>query len=287
MQHAGLSTGEGKGQAAKTLNSSLLSSSRLATSVLILAVVLGIVALGAEPRPTRPVPNGPAGAWRLQFQDEFNGVAVNWAKWADHSSAEADRGRGNKGNEQLEWNTAANCSVSRGRLTITARPDIITSPSGTRYAWSSCLISSSPSFAFRYGYIEVRARMPAEAGFWSAFWTWQAPGSKRTIETDIFEYFSDNRRRLYVRQHSGLGGGCTFARLDFDPSSSFHTYGAEIKKSGGTVFYIDGRMVCQARGTSSGLTNLMLSTFVYAKIPPTPGSVGEMQVEYVRAWSPQ
>jgi beta-glucanase (GH16 family) len=230
------------------------------------------------------MPHGPVGAWELRFRDEFAGTVVDWTKWADNSSAEADYRRGNKNNQQLEWNQGTNCSVSNGLLTITARPDDITSPSGTQYDWSSCLITSTPSYTFRYGYIEIRAKLPAPRGFWSAFWTWQQEGHPQEVETDVFEFFSDNHTRLYLSQRSESGGGCELANLGFDPTREFHTYGADIKASGGTDFYIDGNRVCTASGTSTGPTNIIVSMFVYSKIPPKPGTVATMQVDYVRAW---
>lgn len=220
----------------------------------------------------------------MKFQDEFDGTAVDWTKWADHSSAEGDGGHGNKGNQQLEWNQGKNCSVASGLLTITAKPDSITSASGTHYDWSSCLITSSPSYAFQYGYIETRAKLPSPKGFWPAFWTWQAAGNNKWTETDVFEFYSDNHTRLYLTQHSGAGGGCNLANLGFDPTQGFHTYGANIKPTGGTDFYIDGQKVCTAAGTSTGLTNLIVDMFVYSQIPPAAGTVATTQVDYVRAW---
>jgi len=64
---------------------------------------------------------------------------------------------------------------------------------------------------------------------------------------------------------------------------SFHTYGADIRPDG-VVFYVDGHAVYRAPGTSTGLTNIIISNFVYDKIPPAPGTIGVMRVDYVRAW---
>jgi beta-glucanase (GH16 family) len=216
------------------------------------------------------------------FSDDFNGTGVDWTRWRDTSSAEADRGHGNKENQQLEWNQAANCSTANGILTITAKPDDITSPSGTHYDWSSCLISSD--FAFQYGYIEARMKFPSPAGFWPAFWTWQAPGARTWVETDVVEAYSHERRRVYLTQRSGLGGGCTLKHLGFDPTQRFHVYGAAISRTG-VRFYIDGHRVCSAPGTPDGPTNIALSTFVYSLNPPAPGTRATTQIDYVRAWT--
>lgn len=229
-----------------------------------------------------PAPKGPTGKWRYAFGDDFNGTQVDWQKWADWSSAETDNGHGNKNNQQLEWNHRKNCSVANGQLKITAKPDNITSSSGIHYNWSSCLLSSSPSYAFRYGYIEASAKFPKSRGFWPAFWTWQTAGNNQWTETDVYEYYSDNRTKIYMTQHSGVKGGCQITP-SFDPSNGFHVYGADIKVTG-TDFYIDGKKVCTAPGTSTGWTNIILDMFVYSRVPPVPGTVAVKQVDYVRAW---
>jgi beta-glucanase (GH16 family) len=229
-----------------------------------------------------PVPVGVPGSWRYTFGDDFNGPIAWGTTWVDHSSAEADGGHGNAGNQQLEWNQAANCSTADGTLTLTAKPDNITSPSGQHYNWSSCLITSTPSYSFRYGYIEIRAQLPSPKGFWPAFWTWQAPGNNQYTETDVFEFYSDNHSRLYLTQHSGTGGATVY-NSPFDPTTGYHVYGVDIRADG-TGFYVDGKLVYTAPGTSTGMTDIIVDNFVYSKIPPDAGGVGTMKVDYVRAW---
>jgi hypothetical protein len=227
-------------------------------------------------------PLGVPGTWYLRFGDEFTGPVAWGSTWADWSSAEADAGHGNPGNQQLEWNQRQNCATADGVLSVTARPADITGPSGRHYAWSSCLLSSSPSYAFRYGYLEIRAQLPGPAGFWPAFWTWQAAGNNQWTETDVFEFYSDNHSRLYLTQHSGTGGHLAYSP-PFDPTTGLHTYGADIAPDG-TRFYIDGKLVYTTPATSTGLTNIIVDNFVYAQIPPAPGSTGVLKVDYVRAW---
>jgi beta-glucanase (GH16 family) len=227
-------------------------------------------------------PFGASGNWKLTFSDEFNGTSVDVSKWAFKSYAEADNGQGNKGNQQLEWNQASNCSVANGLLTITAKPDSIISPSGIKYDWSSCLITSTPSYSFQYGFIEERVKFPKERGFWPGFWTWQAPGVNVWSETDVYEYYSDNPTKLYLTQHSGTGGSCVITP-SFDPSADFHTYGASISAQG-TSWYIDGIKVCSTTATPTAQTNIISNMFVYAGVPPYPGTTAYKQVDYIRAW---
>ncbi len=229
-----------------------------------------------------PPPRGSHSAWKLQWRDEFNKDAVDWDAWADHSSAEPDDGHGNPDHQQLEWNQRENCSVEDGILTITAKPDDITSPSGQHYDWSSCLMSSTPSYKFRYGYIEERAQLPSARGFWAAFWTWQAPGSDEDAETDVFEFYSNDHTRLHL-QRPDASDGCVY-RPPFDPSAGFHTYGVAIEPSG-TTWYVDGHKVCTSTSTSSGMTNIVVDLFVFGEIPPHGNTVEHKRIDYIRAWT--
>jgi beta-glucanase (GH16 family) len=236
---------------------------------------------GGEEGP--PLPVGQSGGWELAFSDEFDGTSLDGSRWADRSSAEPDQGHGNPGNEQLEWNQAANCRVAGDELVMTAKREPFTSPSGTAYQWTSCLITSTPSYEFQYGYIEERAILPAERGFWPAFWTWQAKGVDRHTETDVYEFYSDNHRRLYTTQYSGGQGRCDFEPA-FDPTRDWHTYGVAIQESG-TTWYYDGKEVCRTDATSDGSTTIISNLAVYAKIPPDASTTSATKrVDYIRAW---
>ena len=238
------------------------------------------------PTPTQPAgkfqPDGPGGTWNLDFDGEFTGSSVNTSQWAYSSSAESDNGDGNLPNNQLEWDQAQNCSVGGGQLTITSRRQNVTSPSGTNYSWTSCLLTTTPSYEFQFGYMETRAKFPSVAGFWPGFWTWQAGDTY--IETDAFEFYSNDQGQIFLTQHSGRQGGCQGLSLGFNPASAFHTYGVDIEPTG-TTWYIDGKAVCSASGTSTGLTNIILNDFVYAKNPPAAGTNSATEeVQYVRSW---
>jgi beta-glucanase (GH16 family) len=231
-----------------------------------------------------PLPLGSDGKWAMAFSDEFDGPGLDGSRWTDTSSAEADDGHGNKDNRQLEWNQAANCAVSGGELVLTAKRERFTAPSGTRYDWTSCLLSTVPSYSFQYGFIEERAILPAPKGFWPAFWTWQAPGVERAIETDVYEYYSARPDELLLIQHSGGRDACEW-HPRFDPSAGWHTYGAAIEASG-TTWYVDGVKVCQTRATSDGATNIITNLAVDGDHPPAGGTnSATKRVDYVRAWA--
>jgi beta-glucanase (GH16 family) len=235
------------------------------------------------PAPTGIQPAGPGGDWTLSFDDEFSGSSVNSSTWEFTSEAEADDGHGNPTNFQLEWDQQQNCTVAGGILTITAERADYTAASGHTYGWTSCLLSSKPSFAFHYGFMQIRAQLPYAAGFWPGFWTWQTSGPDN--ETDAMEYYSNDRYHVSLFQHSDGRGGCAYAVLPFNATSGFHTYGADVEPSG-TTWYLDGQKMCETSATSTGMTNVMLSMFVYSKSPPLSGTQSATeQIDYVRVWA--
>ena len=238
---------------------------------------------------------GAGSNWKPLWSDEFTGNAIAWGtKWKGQSSALADGGRGNKGNQQLEYNLDRNCAVRDGVAVITAKREKYNS-----YDWTSCLLTSSGSqgVAFRYGFIESRAKLTHNVvdaagrpvkdarGFWPGFWTWQVDGVNSQQETDVYEQYSDNPRKLHITSHVGSGGGCE-VNLDFDPGAGFHTYGADISAQG-TKFYVDGRQVCSVAGTASELTNLIEGLYVYSRpgFEPNPEAASAQKaIDYVRVW---
>lgn len=239
-----------------------------------------------DPASTRPL--GAGSHWVYSFGDEFDGAAVDWNKWADTSSAESDNGRGNPGNQQLEWNQGKNCAVAAGVLTLTAKRERVRSPSGRNYDWTSCLLSSHKRYNFRYGFIEARMKLPAAAGFWPAFWTFQAPGAQQWNETDVFEYYSDNKSRLYLNQYVIKNGAeqldSYILNIGFDPSAGYHVYGADIAPDA-TRFYVDGKLVRTTANVSQIDSSILVDHFVYAGKPPAASTQsGVTQVDYIRAW---
>lgn len=220
-------------------------------------------------------PLGQSGTWSILFSDEFNGTSVDTSKWSFTSSAESTcdpNGCSNPGNQQLEYNQGKNCTVSGGLLTITAKRE----NAGGR-PWTSCMLHSKPQFKTMF--LETRAKFPAKKGFWPGFWTWNGPQD----EVDVFEYYSDNKTKIYLTDRTGGNSGCIHD-LTFDPTADFHTYSAYM--DGNNVnWYIDGQRICGGSGSPKQAASILLDMFVYEKIPPDASTTSEiMQVDYIRAW---
>ena len=214
--------------------------------------------------------------------DDFILSAVDTDKWEDCSWSQSDACHGNKlTNQQLEWNRLANCSVSNGNLNLNAIRGNYTSAAGITYPWTSCLLATK-NIRIQYGYIEEKSKFPPVKGFWPAFWTYQPPGANYNVETDVYEYYSDNKTKLYVTQRQG-GGGCILP-LSFDPTAAFHLYGAYISPAG-TFWYIDGKQVCSTPNTSNNLAAIITNLAVYSTIPPdSTTNQATKQVDYIKVF---
>lgn len=97
------------------------------------------------------------------------------------------------------------------------------------------------------------------------------------------EIYTDNQTRVYQTQHNVSPAYQCVATYASGSAKDWHTYGVDIEPNG-TTWYLDGKQTCHTGVTSGGPTNILLDNFVYSQIPPAAGSVGVMDVDYVRAW---
>ena len=161
------------------------------------AVAFALAALGLAMPLSAQTPND----WRLVWSDEFDGPKIDRAKWG------ADNDCWGGGNEEHQCYTRAarNAAIEDGKLVITARHERVVGPAlpahlrrsapnpdaeATR-EFSSAKLTTRGKAAWRYGKVEVRARLPQGQGTWPAIWmlperetygAWAASG-----EIDIME----------------------------------------------------------------------------------------------------
>ena len=232
-----------------------------------------------------------AGA-RLTFDDEFTRFehspdgSVGWMTRYTH---------GRTMHDELEFYSDASVGadpfrLEDGALVITAR--LAANPAGLPYV--SGAITTYPRFAQRYGYFEMRARLPAGRGLWPAFWLLPADRSWPP-EIDVLEVLGQAPRTLYVSTHSKVGGpnvGATQAVDVADVSTAFHRYGVNWTASRLT-WCIDGRQVADAATPA----DLDVPMFLLVNLavggpgswPGAPDATtrfpAEMRVDYVRAYA--
>lgn len=103
----------------------------------------------------------------LVWSDEFNGNgAINPVKWHHQTQLPAG-GSWYNGELQHYTNELANSFVNNGALNIVAIRQPYTSQGFTKQFTSARLNSK---FAFTYGRVDVRAKLPIQQGTWPAIW---------------------------------------------------------------------------------------------------------------------
>ncbi|MBL0182941.1 MAG: family 16 glycosylhydrolase [Chitinophagaceae bacterium] len=167
------------------------------------------------------VPTAPVLVW----SDEFNVDGLpNSAKWG----YDIGTGSGGWGNNELEYytNRPENAFVQNGVLKITAAKENYMGS-----AYTSARLLSKDKYSFKYGRIEVRAKIPAGVGTWPAIWMlgnnigtvgWPACG-----EADIMEHRGSELNKIFGTLHypghsGGNGDGSTI--MIPDATTAFHNY---------------------------------------------------------------
>ena len=135
----------------------------------------------------------------LVWSDEFNAAKLDPAVWFFESGDGSQYGPDliGWGNDELQWYLPDNAQLSDGKLKITARRE-----TANGYNYTSARINTRDRFAFRYGRIEARIKLPPGQGLWPAFWLlaqdspygrWAASGEIDIVEAVNLDGTGGNR----------------------------------------------------------------------------------------------
>ena len=193
--------------------------------------------------------NFQSSAYTLAWSDEFDyeGV-VNPVKWY-HQTYPPNNGGWHNNEEQHYTDKLANSYVSNGSLKIKAIKENYQDPAtGSIKPYSSARLNSK--YAFKYGRMEVRAKLPAAVGTWPAFWTlgknisetgayWQTLGygntswpacgeidimeqdANKSITSGAFHFPNENGNHTYTTNHISVN----------DNANTWHIYAMEWSES--------------------------------------------------------
>lgn len=181
---------------------------------------------------------------KLAWSDEFNGPknsAPDPAKWT------YDLGGGGWGNQELETYTKDPGNVSedgKGHLAIRA-------VRVRSQHFTSARIKTEGKFAFTYGKVEARIKIPRGQGIWPAFWMLgadiSAAGWPQCGEVDVMENIGKEPSTVHGTVHgpgySGKGGiSSAFGTPNGTPfSKGFHVYAVEWLPNS-IKFFVDDRL---------------------------------------------
>ncbi len=193
------------------------------------------------------LPPRPAGSpWKRVFSDEFDGDTLDVTRWATCYYWSATTCT-NASTNELELYTPKNVSVASGLLQLTARREVAVE-GGRTFPFTSGMVSGATPdrtlFAFRYGYVEARARIPAGVGLWSAFWL--LPARRAALpEVDVFENVGYQPDVVLQFTHwLTANGPQQFGNASAVRASGggWHVYGLDWEPKSLT-WYVDGRKV--------------------------------------------
>lgn len=240
--------------------------------------------------------------WVLVWSDEFDGVAIDRTKWANDINANGG------GNNELQFYTdeAQNGFVENGNLVIQALDTPYGGLDGSK-DYSSAKLHTKFRGDWKYGRIEVRAKLPIGQGIWPAIWMLPMPNEYGTWasngEIDIVELVGHEPSTIHGTIHYGgvwpqnASTGTDYELPSGTFNDDFHTFAIEWEE-GEIRWYVDGELyqtVTSWHSTSAEFSApfdknfyLIMNVAVGGNWPGSPDSTTSfpvrMEVDYVRVY---
>jgi len=250
-----------------------------AASLLTFLFATALSAASAADNASRP-------GWKLTFSDEFDGKALDTAKWTPSDPWGRER------NRELQAYVKDAFEVRDGVLHIEAKKGQAFY-AGKDRAYTSGMMTTYGKFSQEYGRFEIRCRVPAGKGMWPAFWLLPDP-RQWPPEIDVLEILGHEPGKVYMthhfrdeeRKHKSHGG--SWVGPDF--SAGFHEFAVEWSPKA-VVWFVDG--VERFRSEDSvphGKMYLLVNLAVGGEWPGSPDErtafPASFDVDYVRVYQP-
>nr|UUZ04252.1 laminarinase [Candidatus Neomarinimicrobiota bacterium] len=238
--------------------------------------------------------------YQLVWHDEFNDSTIDLNKWIFEVNAHGG------GNNELQYYTdrPLNCYLRNGVLVIQALQEQYTGPDGPR-DYTSARINTRLKGDWKYGWFEIRAKLPYGKGLWPAIWmmptdsrygSWPASG-----EIDIMELLGHEPNKVYGTIHYGgtypihLQSGKSYQLAGGSFAADFHTFALQWDSTS-IKWYVDGILYqTQTSWSTQGYPYpapfdqpffLILNVAVGGNWPGNPDNTTSfpqrMEVDYVR-----
>lgn len=181
--------------------------------------------------------------WKIKWAEEFNEAAINTENWTFEIGNGCNQGICGWGNNELESYTdqEENARIENGHLIIEAKPEGET-------GYSSARMITKDKEEFRFGRIDIRAKLPKGQGIWPAIWMlganiddvgWPACG-----EIDIMELVGHQPTSVHGTVHYGPPApqnqykGSSINTTSGDFSDRFHVFSL-VWQAGSMYWYVD------------------------------------------------
>lgn len=227
----------------------------------------------------------------LFWSEEFNVDGVpNPIVWG----YDIGTGSGGWGNQEAQYYTSRpeNVSVSNGLLKITAKRETY---GGMNF--TSTRLLSKDKFSFKYGRVDVRAKLPAGGGTWPAIWmlgsNFSTVGWPGCGEIDIMEHKGNDVNRIHGTVHyTGRSGGNPdgATKVISNATTEFHIYSIDWT-AGSIKFYVDDQLFHTVTNTSNLPFNQNFFLILNVAMGGTFGgaidpnfSASSMEIDYIRIY---
>jgi len=242
---------------------------------------------------SRPlVPTG-----RLVFDDEFRGTRLDRHHWST-CYWWGRRGCTIGTDGELEWYRPREVVVSRGTARLIARRRTVHGSDGRTHPFVSGMISTGPppgrrrpKFAFRYGWVQARIRVPVGRGLWPTFWL--LPANRSDLpEIDVMEILGQTADEVHLHLHftrAGRESEVGVVRRERGTRGRWHVYGIHWTPSRLT-WTLDGRRVFQVTGSAVPHVRMYLlaDLAVGGGYPGPPDAAtrfpATLRIDWVRVW---
>ncbi len=238
--------------------------------------------------------------YRMVFNDDFNGSSIDGSRWSS-------RYRWGpwwtiNGESQFYVDTLSEpdfghnpFSFDGNNLIITASPtpDDLRSRANNK-PYLSGVLTTYNKFRMRYGYVEMRARMPRGRGLWPAFWLLHQNDHENRPEIDVVEMLGHQTATTYQTYHHYTGGSLqstpSYQASGSDYANDFHTYGMRWEP-GRIIWYVDGQETNRYENDNVASEDmyLLVNLAVGGWAGQPDGSTSfpaSMTIDYIRAWTP-
>jgi beta-glucanase (GH16 family) len=252
--------------------------------------------LGAAGRPRVPGVLQPQGA--PEFSAAFSGSALDTSVWSTcYPSMDVPTGCTNYGNkwDEREWYLPSQDRVYGGALHLVAQMKTTLGEARNgkpeNYACRSGMVTTDNSFQFEYGYVQVVARIPNDAGLWSALWLATVNGQDPP-EIDILEGygrgpFSAESTLHYVgpKGTASVHAAIPAAAIEV----GWHTYALSWTSSQLT-WLVDGKVILTVRAHIPHQKMYFIANLAQNIWPADPVVLpgdcqGSMDVRSVKIWA--
>ncbi len=202
-------------------------------------------------------PATPVSDWELVWSDEFDGNSIDDDNWTHEVNCDG----GGNNEAQCYTDSEDNSFVSDGSLKIVALP----AEEGAQKPYTSARLNTRYKADFKYGRIEMRAKLPSGQGSWPAFWMMPTDevygGWPRSGEIDIMEAVNlkasdadgNPESHIYGTLHYGQewpnndsSGKAYSLPNGANPADDFHTYAVEWQE-GEIRWYMDDYLYATQR----------------------------------------